>query len=292
MAKKAFQLHVKEGIVGAFKRLTGTVSGTKTALDTSIITALPSGNNIIGSLDDYLLKISKGEVSGSVGLHKFGKGIVAGANREALWDGANLSGITGYTYMSSGSTLYISSDDAGDTQVYKVIGNDATGALQTKNVTASGKTFVAIDGTWDAVWRVENQGTTDNAGNIYISDDNTDAGGNGIPDTLTAVKAMILAGFNQTLMAIYRVPLEKTLYIYDWYTSMGKGDDSEVTFWIRENGGVFKIKDHQDAYQNNLIRYFYPPLKIDALSDIEVRGEIGAAGGEISAGFNGVLVND
>lgn len=240
----------------------------------------------------YPDRVSLGLVAGTVVLNKFGHGILAGGTAEALWDGSNLAGITGYPYMSGSNTLYISSDDAGDDQVYEVQGLDATGVTQTVNVTADGVAFVALSGTWNAVFRVRNMGATDGAGNIYVSNDNTDVGGNGIPDTITAVKAMIIAGNNQTLMAVYRVPLGKSFLLHQWHCSMGKGDDSEMTLRVRFTGGVFQVKDHQDIYQEIILREYDPPLKIDALSDVEVCGLIGAGGGDASAGFDGFLVTE
>lgn len=241
---------------------------------------------------DFMLEVSRGNISDHSPLNKFARGTVAGAADETVWDGSILTGVTGYTYMAGGDTLYISSDNDGDDQIYRVYGSSATGAHQTVDVTANGKTFVALSGTWDAVWRAKNIGVTDNAGNIYISDDNTDVGGNGIPDTITAIKAMITIGFNQTLMSVYRVPLDSKLYLGSWYSSMGKNDDAEVTLWIRENGGVFQIKDHQDIYQGPFVRPFNPPLEVLALSDIEIRGHIGSSGGEVSCGYNGILIAD
>jgi len=242
--------------------------------------------------ENFLLELSRGNISGMSHVNKFGSGTVAGGADETIWDGANLTGITGYTYMGSASTLYISSDNTNDDQTYEVQGLDENWALQTKTVIANGFNFVAITGLWFRVFRVKNIGTTDNAGNIYISDDNTDVGGNGIPDTLINVKAMIGIGNNQTLMSIYTVPAGKTAYIIQYLASVGKGDDVKATLWARNFGEVFQLKDHHIFYQRMSVRTFSPYPSYTEKTDIEIKGQIGAAGGEISAGFELILVND
>ena len=240
---------------------------------------------------DTWLEISSGRRQGTSCINKFGAATVAGASREAIWDGANLTGITDYTYMAAASTLYISSDAAGDGQVYEVQGLDGNYAKKTVNVTASGLTFVALTGTWIRVFRVKNMGATDNAGNIYISDDNTDTGGgaDGIPDTLTNVKAMIQIGHNQTLMSIYTVPAGTTAYMTRWTATTAKGDDVELTLWARSFGGVFRIQDHHHVYQQQMTKEYHPYVKYEEKTDIEMKGLIGAATGDIGAGFDLIL---
>lgn len=241
--------------------------------------------------DDFLFNLTMGNIENAGIVNKFGHGTVAGASPETIWDGAVVSGVTNYTYIATPSTLYISSDNAGDDQVYEVHGLDATYRPQVQRVTASGFTFVALDGKWIRVFRILNVGTTDNAGNIYVSDDNTDVGGNGIPDTVTNIKAMITIGNNQTLMAVYTVPVGRCVLIRQTIYTCGKGDDVEFTLWVRPFGGVLQIKDHHHVYETSFVRPFGPYLLVDEKEDIEVKGKIGAAGGESSAAFDMIIVN-
>ena len=245
-------------------------------------------NEVVDMGMDYMQAIASGLVPGTSCVNKFGLGTVTGT--EEIWDAADTVG--DYTYMTTASTLYISSDDAGDGQVYEVQGLDANLELQVVEVTASGFNFVALDETWLRVFRAKNLGTTDNAGNIYISDDNTDAGGDGVPDTLANVKAQIGIGNNQTLMAIYTVPAGKTAYMTHWGASVGKGDDVTITLVVRPFGGVFQVKDHKDLYQTIAEREFAPYLKILEKEDIALKGAIGAAGGQASGSFDLILVDN
>jgi len=103
---------------------------------------------------------------------------------------------------------------------------------------------------------------------------------------------MIVIGNNQTLMALYTVPAGKTAYLIKWIASVPKGDDVEFTFWVRPYGTVFQLKDHQHIYQTSTPRTFTPYMKINEKNDIVMRGHIGAAGGEISAAFDLILVDN
>ena len=103
---------------------------------------------------------------------------------------------------------------------------------------------------------------------------------------------MIAIGNNQTLMSIYTVPASKSAYMTQWVTGVGKGDDSEVTVWVRPFGGVFQIKDHQHVYEEMITRSFKPYMKINEKEDIEMKGHIGGGGGEVSAAFDLYLVDD
>ncbi len=241
--------------------------------------------------DDFMFNLAMGNIPGASVVIKFGHGTVVGSTPETIWDGSSLTGITNYTYMTTPSVLYISSDAAGDGQVYEVQGLDGDYNMQTKQVTANGLTFVPLPKTWLRVYRVKNLGSTDNAGNIYVSDDNTDVGGNGIPDTLTNVKAMIIIGNNQTLMSLYTVPTGKVALVTQNVLSVPKGDDVEFTFLTRIPGGVFLVKDHVHVYQTKERREYRPYFLVEEKNDIEIKGKVGAAGGESSAAFDMIILN-
>ena len=229
----------------------------------------------------YLYDIAEGNVPNHESVSKFGHNADVGASVEEVWDGS-----ASYVFMSAASTLYLSSDNAGDDQDYIVYGLDANWDAQSATVTANGKSFVAIEGTWIRVFRVINQGTTDNAGNIYVSDSNTDAGGDGIPDTATAIKAKILAGLNQTMMAIWSVPDDYTAYLVSYYASTNSSKATDVYLMVRPFGGVFQVKKLITVYAGaQQIRYDFP-LSIAAKSDVVIRAAATGGGGKVSAGFD------
>lgn len=229
----------------------------------------------------YAWDIAEGNVPGHFSVNKFGHNSTVGAILEEVWDYS-----TAYTYLSSPSTLYISSGDNTDTQVYEVQGLDANWNYQTVTVSASGFTSVALPGEWIRVFRVKNLGATDNAGNIYISTDD-DAGGDGIPDVASGIKAMITAGLNQTLMAMWSVPDAKTTaYLTKFYASTSSQKATEVHLYIRPFGGVFQIKKIITIFAGySEITYDFP-LKIPAKSDVAIKASTSGGGGEVSAGFD------
>jgi hypothetical protein len=227
--------------------------------------------------------IASGKVPGRKSLSKFGHQSDISQVLQEVWD-YDLT----YTYMTTASTLYISSDNATDTQNYEVQGLDENWEEKTVQVAANGFSFVPLDGLWIRVFRAKNLGTTDNAGNIYISDDNTDVGGNGIPDTVSNIKAMITASYNQTLMALWSVPDGgTTAYLTSFYGSTSSQRGTEIHLYVRPFGGVFQIKKLITIFAGSERMIYDFPLQIPAKSDIAIKA-IAAAGGdsEVSAGFD------
>ena len=135
------------------------------------------------------------------------------------------------------------------------------------------------------MFRVKNLGNTDNAGNIYISTD-ADAGGDGVPDVASGIKAMVTAGFNQTLMAIWSSPAASKAYMTRFYASTSSSKATEVHLYVRPFGGVFQIKKIITIFEGYSDIIYDFPLKIDAKSDVVIKASAAGGGGEISAGFD------
>jgi hypothetical protein len=200
-----------------------------------------------------------------------------------------------YTFMAAAATLYISSSAAGDTQSYTVYGLDADWNDQSQSVTAAGQTKTEIGSglTWIRVFRVTNDGATNNAGNIYVYEDGdiTD----GVPDDAGKVRAHVEIGDNQTLMAIYTIPATKTGYLVGFYASMNRSTTTgaaDLSLLVRPSGSVFQVKyviglvgSGTGHFQHN----YMVPLKIEAQSDIKMRVAASANNTDISAGFDIVL---
>jgi hypothetical protein len=151
-------------------------------------------------------------------IHKFGRNDEPTA-ADDVWDcsEAAIGAPAAYPYQAAAFTLYVSSDNAGDTtQEITVEGLDANWERATVTADLNGVTFVQV-GTasdWRRVFRAYNSSGTVFAGNIYLNDDNTDVGGDGIPDDLTDLQACIQIGNEQTLMAMYTAADDE----YTWLT--------------------------------------------------------------------------
>jgi len=116
--------------------------------------------------------------------------------------------------------------------------------------------------------------------------------------------AVIQAGNNQTLMAIYTVPNGKTAYMTSYYadnvpTATKKPDSVEFQLWVadRDNSYEFQLK-HEKAIPISGVgfqHYFKPYFKITQKSDIRISADVvGGTGddGHPHAGFDLILVNN
>ena len=242
------------------------------------------------------LDIARGLFDNFSYVEKFGRNpTVASGAQEVIWDQSDAV----YTYIVSASTLYISSSNTNDDQTYEVQGLDANWNMQTVEVTLNGFNFVALSGTWRRVFRAKNISGTNSAGDVYISDDNTDVGADGIPDDATNIKAKVLAGNNQTNMAIYTIPFGFKGYLTGWYASLLRASGttavaSDMDIFRRDNGSVFRSTHPAGIQNTGSGRHHYDfdyPLELPAKSDIEVRGQP-TANADISAGFTILLIRD
>ena len=225
-------------------------------------------------------------------IHKFGdNGDIDSGDDEDIWSYGG-----DYTFMTVASVVYVSSTAAGDTQTYEIQGLDENYDLLTETVTATGKTFKETTGEFLRVFRVKNTGATPNAGVIYVADDNTDAGGDGIPDTAADIKAHIAIGENQTLMALYTVPAGYTAYMTSWFSSMSRktaSAASTVKMYRREVGGVWQVKEVQALHANGTSTFkrdYEAPESIPEKTDIRIWADSGTNNTGISAGFDLILI--
>ena len=223
----------------------------------------------------YLFDIAEGNVPNHYGLNKFGHSDDADANEE-IWDGEAV-----YEYLDDDvfATMYISSDNGADTSItYEVQGlnNSYEHTVQEVTTDASdGNTFVALTGTWWRIYRVKCVKAVTNtkdacaAGNVYISKDNTDVGGDGIPDTATDIQAKVLPSFNQTEMAMWSVPNTNNIfYLTSFYVGAVTNQDVHIGVYVREFGKP-RLNKRIIVVNNNTAEYKWEvPLAIPAKSDI------------------------
>ncbi len=240
----------------------------------------------------YYADIAEGNVPNHTSVNKFGHNSTVGAPLEPVWD---YSGAYEYLADDVFAIMYISSDDAADqSMTYDVLGIDSDYNYSTVEVTtdgASGFTFVALtsgatDNKWWRIFRALNTSGTVAQGNIYISKDNTDVGGNGIPDAVTDIQAQILVGMEQTLRALWTCPVANTAFITNYYASTSTNKVTEIDLYVRPFGGVFNVKHiilvNQGTYQHE----FDFPIAVPGKSDVRVMASAVGGGGEVSAGFD------
>ncbi len=248
---------------------------------------------------DLMLEIPAGNIPGQSSVNKFGRNqTIQKAADEDIWDGGGSYAF----YPTTAIAVDIVSTDGGDTQDYEVFGLDGTGALQSEIITATGDTAKDLANDYWRIFRVVNTNTTANAGTITIA---ADGGGGGVADNVVA--AQITIGFNQTLMALYTIPIGKTGFMTQYGASMdGNANlitDSHIDVRVRPASsvsvrGIFQVKSHHGllpAGSSHLQHSFMPYFKIEALSDIAMRGGVNASGDpavDYHADFDLILVDD
>ena len=237
-----------------------------------------------GSTEPFELQVSRGQVAFHQFIHKFGFNPSVDTNLATVWLQGGL-----YSYLSSASTLYISSSSTADTgagtgaRTVTVSGLDNNFDQKVETVTLNGQSGVELNGsTWFRVNRivVNTAGSGGaNAGVLYVGTEASPTGG--VP---TNKYATVGIGDNQTLMMTYTIPRGYTAFITqkDVSASSSAGKFAILSLVARPFGGVFNVKDRVLSSQGySSIAYPYP-LKFTEKTDIEVRAKADSAGGTVT----------
>jgi len=164
---------------------------------------------------------------------------------EAIWSYADVAG--DYIFPSdAGEIMYISSNNDNDTMPIRVQGLDENFKEKEQTITLQGQTKLTLDGTWSRINRVFNDDTNDVAGNVFVYTvgDETD----GEPDTPSTVKGIIENGHNQTMQAVYTVPINNLFHLSSYHLSCD-AKVSNVTanltlkLVVRLKGSVFRTQE-------------------------------------------------
>ena len=222
------------------------------------------------------------------GTHRFGATTITDGIQQPVWDHGGQ-----YTHISAAATLYLTSSDDSDTTEVTVSGTDANGASQVAVADATGQTPVALPGTWLSATRAYVSGSVAPAGDIYFAESDTYTAG--VPDTQSKVKAKIVAGNNQTLMAIYVVPAGYTFHAEGWTLGYTGGTSAEVLFniWMQESDGVPRVHCRQRIdTPRPFSREFYHHWTAPAGARVWVTAQRTSGSGtvEVSTDFEGHIV--
>lgn len=225
----------------------------------------------------WKLRVARGE-SETDFINKFGhnESIDTGTTPEDVWSHGGK-----YTFTADGGAPYfISSSSAADTHdiSLRCLTEDASGDWNQEDiiVTLQGQTKVPITfpSGDDPVrfYRGFNANSTDLVGNIHIYEDDTLT--DGVPDTQTKVRGAIIAGDNQTEMAIYTIPSGYVGYFHQGYVSLSstiRAATMEFTYSVRPHGGVFRVQGRTslDSTGSGSWQYVYSvPQPAPAKTDI------------------------
>ena len=242
----------------------------------------------------FELQVARGMITGHKSLFKYGNNPDVNGTLETVWSHSTL-----YVYPTTAIHMKVSSTSANDAaagsgaRTIVVSGLDADYNEINEIVTLDGQTPVLTTGLFIRVFRsyVLTAGSSNSAeGTIYIGDGVVTAG---VPAT---VYAEISLGENQTLMALWTVPANYTLYVYRGTFSAASNNASQYIlgkFMIRNFGGVFRNAADVTANSNVIPYDFEIPLAIPEKSDIEAR-VIALSGSNfyVTASFEGVYIKN
>jgi hypothetical protein len=247
------------------------------------------------------LSIARGNVTDAEFVHKFGSApdfdIVDGfvtiwdaADDGAAWERMRIN------YSDSADIDSISSSSNADDQEVEIQGLDLNHELNTQYVTLNGQTRVALETNLIRVFRVKNANNSDFAGHV-IAYVNTAISG-GVPIATGNIRAVVQQDNNQTEMAVYTIPDGKTGYMRSWYASTSgarQGSSHVIKLRARPYGGVFQLKHKTSIIESgtSYVQHGYvEPEVFQPRTDIEMRANSDVNAGNVSAGFDIVLIEN
>lgn len=258
--------------------VTVTTSGTKTLLDVSN--------------KDINVEIPRGNIVGQTAVNKFGRNssITAAATQE-IWDGNRV-----YIFPTSASITHIRSavDSAitqGVTLEVQGLDTDYTLVTQTKATDgADSTTEVELDTALRRVFRVKVLDDTAMDQDIWVGPD---------PASAANASAIVQAGNNQTLMAIYCVPAGKTAYMTSWKATVNPATNLDPTsmpirMWARDNANTYapQLKDIQGLISGTLRVPYIPYYQFTEKTDIYFTAAPVGKAADVSLGFDLILVDN
>lgn len=241
---------------------------------------------------DFMLRASMGRIPGISSVNKFGANEnSADGVWEEIWDGSVV-----YTFPVTALMVKLSqtADQAAMRgKTIEVQGLDANWALTIQNVVLDATlttTPVVLTTPLIRVFRMKVLANVVSNSPIRLHDaaESTDY-------------AIIGSGNNQTLMAIYTVPVGKTAYMTSYYgdyvrTAVKDPDSVEIYLWAadRAAGYEFQVKHAKGIPKQapGFLHEFKPYAKFTEKTDIKLMGKADGAVGDIHGGFDLILADN
>ena len=240
------------------------------------------------NIDDVGLNISRGLIDGISHINKFGRNIDVDTGSETVWEGGGI-----INYSATANISHIVSSSASDTFNVTVVGLDTNWNEVEQTVALAGTDGQALTTSLRRCYRMWNASATAAVGTVQC----------GVSDTTSSfsaanLRAQITIGYEQSLMAVYTVPANKTAYLVDWFAEIDKASGAgavDFSIFAREDGGVFRIKEQQGTQTTGssvLNRTYTVYPSFPGKTDIEIRAEGSTTNFDISAGFDLILVDN
>ena len=245
-------------------------------------------------VQDPMLELASGLIPGHSCINKFGRSsAITTTNTWEIWDGN-----AAYSFPATALMTHISqttNQAALQGGTIEVQGLDANWALVFQDVDLDGtntETPVALATPLIRAFRMKIQENVVGSSPIRLHNaaENQDY-------------AVISTGNNQTLMAIYTVPDDKTAFVTNYYGTANPGGGAPTRFdirlWARDNeNGYEKQLKHMLGVSADLDAYghfqhiFKPYYKFTKKTDVFLTGSPTGASVDTSAGFDLILVDN
>lgn len=244
------------------------------------------------------LSVSMGKKQGYSIVDKFGENplIDTGTAPEDIWE---QGGEYPYDAPTTAPIQYVSSSDALDVgNTISILGLDIDGNEVEQTITTNGQNNVTLTTPLWRVYRMVNEGDdgTNLIGILYCHTDPTPTAG--VPLTAN-IRAIINNGNNQTLMALYTIPLGKVGYLYRGELGVSRSQttgEARTAYFSRRVGKLFTVKKRINLTNQGSSIYqdkrSFPDI-VPALTDIKLSVEsVSANGMGIWGAFDILLVDE
>jgi len=236
--------------------------------------------------------MSEGRVLNTDFIHKFGRNPNVGGAPETIWMQGGI-----YSYLTSPSTVYVTSNDAADAAAgtgarsVTVQGLDVNYQEVEETLTVGGSVSTVEFLRVFRAFVVDSGSEGTNVGDVKVT---TGAGGSGtVLADIGTIGTGTTFGLGQSQLALYTIPAHCTGYLITWNVGIGAyNSTATVSLYTRvfDTGyESFRTRDIMDVPGGFHTRNYNVPIKIPARTDIEVRA-IASTGSVISASFDLVLV--
>jgi len=248
----------------------------------------------LGINEDFALQLARGEICNHSSINKFGRNTtVASGATETVWDGSST-----YTFPTDTTTMthIRAAADSATTQgaVIELQGLDSNWDLVTQTKALDGTnstTEVELDTALIRCFRMRVLDASVMDQNIWLGDDDF---------VVAAAKAIIVAGNNQTEMAIYTVPAGYSAYVTSYYArehplSGNAATSLNINLWGQDNANSYAPQLKHSiglpigGYEQHFFNPYYP---FSEKTDIYVTVTTVGGTSDISSGFDIILVKN
>jgi hypothetical protein len=242
-------------------------------------------------VSNYALEVSRGNINGVSWVNKFGRNTdCAASSSEEIWDGSAAYSWPATALMTSISQTADQVAMRGAT--IEVQGLDANWALTVQNATLDASnttTVVTLTTPLIRVFRMKVLANVVGDSNIRVHN----AGE-------TQDYAIITTGNNQTQMAIYTVPADKTAYMVNYWahhnpTTGQTFTSNPIKVWARDNANSYEsqLKHAVGVAEDGFFQHHFEPyVKFTEKTDIYITSSPTGAAADISAGFDLYVVDN